>query len=45
MAINTGSFAKALWPGINTWYGRSYDEWPTEFDKIFEMTWSGTDQT
>ena len=40
MAINSGSFAKALWPGINTWYGRSYDEWPTEFDKIFEMTQS-----
>ena len=38
MAINSASFAKALWPGINTWYGRSYDEWPTEFDKIFEMT-------
>ena len=38
MAINSASFAKALWPGINTWYGRSYDEWPTEFDKVFEMT-------
>jgi hypothetical protein len=40
MAINSASFAKALWPGINTWYGRSYDEWPTEFDKIFELTQS-----
>ena len=38
MAINSASFAKALWPGINTWYGRSYDEWPTEYDKLFEMT-------
>ncbi len=38
MAINSASFAKALWPGINTWYGRSYDEWPTEFDKMFELT-------
>ncbi len=36
MAITTGSFGRALWPGINAWYGKSYDEYETEFDKIFE---------
>ena len=35
MAINTGSFAKALWPGVNAWYGKEYSEYPTEWDKIF----------
>ena len=24
--ITTGSFTKALWPGINKWYGKAYDE-------------------
>lgn len=33
--INTGSFGKALWPGINKWYGDSYAEFQTEYDKIF----------
>jgi len=37
MAINSAAFAKALWPGINTWYGRSYDEWPVEFTDLFDM--------
>jgi hypothetical protein len=37
MAINSGSFAKALWPGINAWYGRTYDEWPVEFTELFDM--------
>jgi len=35
MAINTGSFGKALWPGINKWYGDSYSEWTTEYTDIF----------
>lgn len=35
MPINTGSFGKALWPGVNAWYGKAYDEFPTEYDKIF----------
>lgn len=34
--INSGSFAKALWPGVNAWYGKSYDEYETEFDKLFD---------
>jgi Mu-like prophage major head subunit gpT len=35
MAINTGLFGKALWPGVNTWYGKAYDEFGTEYDKVF----------
>lgn len=34
--INTGSFAKALWPGVNAWYGKEYDEYPVEWDKLFD---------
>lgn len=37
MAINSASFAKALWPGINKWYGRSYDEWPVEYTDLFDV--------
>lgn len=25
--INTSNWAKALWPGVNSWYGKAYDEW------------------
>ena len=34
--ITSGSFAKALWPGVNAWYGKSYKDYPTEWDKLFE---------
>lgn len=34
--INSGSFAKALWPGVNKWYGREYDNYPVEYDKLFD---------
>lgn len=34
--VNSGSFAKALWPGVNAWYGKAYDEYPVEWDKLFE---------
>jgi len=33
--INTGNFAKALWPGINAWFGQSYKEWPEEYKDLF----------
>jgi hypothetical protein len=33
--INTGSFGKALWPGINKWYGDAYTEYPVEWTKLF----------
>lgn len=34
--INSGSFAKALWPGINAWYGKEYDEYSVEWDKLVD---------
>jgi phage major head subunit gpT-like protein len=33
--INTGSFSKALWPGVNAWYGKAYDEYPVEWTDLF----------
>lgn len=36
MTMNTSSFAKALWPGVNAWYGKSYNEWPVECTKLFD---------
>lgn len=33
--INTGSFAKALWPGLNKWFGETYNEWPEEYTALF----------
>ena len=38
--INTGSFAKALWPGVNTWYGDAYNQYPVEWDKLFDKNTS-----
>ena len=35
--INTGSFSKALWPGINAWYGKAYDEWPVQHTALFDQ--------
>lgn len=34
--INTSSFAKALWPGVNAWYGKAYDEFPVEWTALFD---------
>lgn len=36
MTINTSTFAKALWPGVNAWYGKEYNEYQVEWDKLFE---------
>jgi len=36
MTINTSSFAKALFPGVNAWYGKSYNEYPLEVEQLFE---------
>lgn len=36
MAINTGNFAKLLYPGLNTIYGHKYNEHPLECAQIFE---------
>lgn len=34
--INSSSFAKALWPGINAWYGKAYDEYAVEWKDLFD---------
>ncbi len=34
--INTSSFAKALLPGVNAWYGAEYARYPEEYLKLFE---------
>lgn len=34
--ITSSSFAKALWPGVNSWYGKAYNEFPTEYNKLFD---------
>lgn len=34
--INSGSFAKALWPGVNAWYGKEYNEYPVEYTQLFD---------
>jgi hypothetical protein len=38
--INTSSFAKALWPGVNAWYGDAYNQYPVEWDQLFEKNTS-----
>jgi len=38
--ITTSSFAKALWPGVNAWYGDAYNQYPVEWDKLFEKNTS-----
>jgi len=38
--ITSSSFAKALWPGVNAWYGKSYNDYATEWDKLFEKNTS-----
>ena len=35
--ITTGSNPKALWPGMNAWYGRDYNEHQVEFTDLFDM--------
>jgi len=33
--ITTGSLAKALWPGVNAWYGKAYNDHKEEYPMIF----------
>lgn len=35
--ITQSSFAKALWPGVNKWYGDAYAEFPVEWTSLFEQ--------
>ena len=39
--ITTGNHPKALWPGIEAWWGRKYDEHMEEFSMLFDMQSSG----
>jgi len=34
--INRASFSKALWPGVNAWYGEKYAEFPVEYTGLFD---------
>ena len=34
--ITTASFAKALWPGVNKWYGDAYTEFSPQWPALFE---------
>jgi hypothetical protein len=34
--ISTTSFAKALWPGVNAWYGKAYNEHEVEWTDLFD---------
>lgn len=34
--IVTSNFAKALWPGVNAWYGKEYAEFKAEYPQLFE---------
>lgn len=36
MATTTSSAPKALWPGVKAWYGQAYDEFETQYDKLFD---------
>jgi hypothetical protein len=34
--MTTGSIPKALWPGVNAFFGTSYKEWPVEFTDLYD---------
>ena len=34
--ITSNEFAKALWPGINAWWGKAYDEHQEEYTELFD---------
>lgn len=36
--ISTGSFPKALWPGVKAWYGMAYNDYPVEYDNLFNKS-------
>ena len=38
--ITTASFAKALWPGVNKWYGDAYNEFSPQWVNLFEKNTS-----
>lgn len=38
--ITSSSFAKLLWPGLNSIYGKEYSDYPVEWEKLFEKNTS-----
>jgi hypothetical protein len=38
--ITQASWAKAVWPGVNKFYGQTYDEFKTEYTSVFEANTS-----
>lgn len=38
--ITSSSFAKLLWPGLNSIWGKEYNDYPVEWDKLFEKNTS-----
>ena len=38
--ITSSSFAKLLWPGLNAIYGKEYNDYPVEWEKLFEKNTS-----
>lgn len=38
--ITSSSFVKLLWPGLNSIYGKEYQDYPVEWDKLFEKNTS-----
>jgi len=38
--ITSSSFAKLLWPGLNSIYGKAYADYPVEWDKLYEKNTS-----
>lgn len=36
MTTTTSSAPKALWPGVKGWYGQAYNEFETQYDKLFD---------
>ena len=40
MPINRGDFAKALEPGLNTWYEKSYNRHPAQYKDIYQTDYT-----
>ena len=38
--ITSSSFAKLLWPGLNAIWGKEYNDYPVEWDRLFEKNTS-----
>lgn len=37
MVMNTGSFAKALWPGVNKWFDEAKNQHAKEYTEMFDV--------